>query len=362
MQRAIPCALMRGGTSKGLYFLRDDLPAEVEHRNRVLLSAMGSPDARQIDGVGGAHPLTSKVAIVGKSTHAEADIDYLFLQVVVDEARVLDTQNCGNILAGVGPFALERGLLEINTEQTDIVIHMVNTGSLCRARIQTPGNAVEYEGDTKIDGVPGHHAPVSLDFIGVEGASCGALLPTGSPIDLIDEVEVTCIDNGMPVVIVRAESLGLSGYELPEELEANRALRDQIESIRLLAGQKMNLGDVSDKSVPKVSIVAPARSGGTLSTRTFIPHRVHEAIGVLGAVSVASATVIPGSAAAKMITLDVGEGAYSLQIEHPTGSFSVELEVEQSPEGGIRFVRSALVRTARMLMDGQVFVPNHIFK
>lgn len=359
MLRSIPCALMRGGTSKGLYFLKDDLPDDIAQRDKVLLAAMGSPDARQIDGVGGAHPLTSKVAIVGPSTHPEADVDYLFLQVVVDRAEVLDNQNCGNILAGVAPFALERGLVKPVEGETEVTIHMLNTGSLCSAKVQTPNGEVEYEGGEAIDGVPGTHAPISLNFIDVEGASCGSLLPTGAPADLVDGVEVSCIDNGMPVILVDAESLGLSGYETPAELEANETLRQRIESIRLTMGPRMNLGDVSNKSVPKISIVAPPRDGGAISTRTFIPHRVHEAIGVLGAVSVASAVAVPGTVAAKIVE-PIGEGEHSLVVEHPTGFFTVGLTVTLGADGEVGFARSALIRTARMLMDGQVFVPGHL--
>jgi len=362
MLQSIPCALMRGGTSKGLYFLSEDLPVDIAQRDEVLLAAMGSPDFRQIDGVGGAHPLTSKVAIVGPSTHPDADVDYLFLQVVVDQAKVLDVQNCGNILAGVGPFALERGLVNFASDETEVVIHMLNTGSLCKAKVQTPGGQVEYEGGTSIDGVPGTHAPISLNFIGLEGASCGALLPTGSPCDVVDGVEVTCIDNGMPVILIAAESLGISGYETPTELEANESLRARLEAIRLEIGPKMNLGEVSSKSVPKISIVAPPRLGGSISTRTFIPHRVHEAIGVLGAVSVASALAVSGSVAEKMLAANMKEGNHRLVVEHPTGSFIVELDMSLTI--GLRpvFSKSAIIRTARMLMDGQVFVPGHIFE
>lgn len=362
MLKSIPCALMRGGTSKGLYFLKADLPSETARRDDVLLAAMGSPDTRQIDGVGGGHPLTSKVAIVGPASHPQADIDYLFLQVAVDQAKVFDSQNCGNILAGVAPFALERGLVKPAAGETEVVIHMVNTGSLCRATVQTPQSMVEYEGDTVIDGVPGTHAAISLDFIDVAGASCGSLLPTGSPLDTVDDVEVSCIDNGMPVILISAESLGLSGYEAPAELEANDALRQKLEAIRLEMGPRMNLGDVADKSVPKISIVATPRQGGAISTRTFIPHRVHDAIGVLGAVSVASAAALPGTVAARIYAGTKGDGEHRLDIEHPTGFFAVELAMASGAEGEVRFTKSALIRTARLLMDGQVFVPGYIFE
>ncbi|MDE2115337.1 MAG: 4-oxalomesaconate tautomerase, partial [Hyphomicrobiales bacterium] len=272
-QRSIPAYLMRGGTSKGLYFMAHDLPADSARRDAVLLAAMGSPDARQIDGVGGAHPLTSKVAVVSKSTRHDADVDYLFLQVSVDKAEVSDTQNCGNILAGVGPFVIETGLVAAQDEFTDVRIHMVNTGALAKARVLTPNRRVIYHGDARIDGVPGSHAPVMLDFLDVAGSSCGALLPTGHVIDEVDGVKVTLIDNGMPVVVMNASDFGLSGYESPAEIEANASVRARVEAIRLKVGPMMNLGDVTRKSVPKMTLIAPAQHGGDVSTRTFIPHR-----------------------------------------------------------------------------------------
>ncbi len=346
---------MRGGTSKGLYFLADDLPKDIEQRNQFLLAAMGSPDERQIDGLGGAHPLTSKVAIVSKSDHPNADVDYLFLQVVVDQAQVSDSQNCGNLLAGVGPFAIEQGLVTAEKENTDVRIRMLNTKSIAVARVQTPDAIVEYQGDAQIDGVPGTAAPILLDFLDVAGSSCGALLPTGQVIDLVDGVEITCIDNGMPVVILNAQDFNLTALESPQQIEADKALKQKIESIRLQAGQLMNLGDVSDKTVPKMSLLGPANSGGIVNTRTFIPHRVHEAIGVLGAVSVATACVIPGTVAAKVHQQSFEPGAHKLMVEHPTGSFVVEIEFEFSGQA-VKVARSALLRTARKLMQGNVFV------
>ena len=356
MLKAIPCTLMRGGTSKGLYFHVRDLPQDRAARDRVLLAAMGSPDPRQIDGVGGAHPLTSKVAVIGPSTRPDADVDYLFLQVVVDKAEVSDSQNCGNILAGVGPWAIENGLIPIAGKVTPVRIHMVNTASVAVAHVPTPAGAVEYEGDARIDGVPGTAAAISIDFLDVAGSSCGALFPTGSVIDRVDGIEVTCIDNGMPVVILRAADFGKTGAESPEELEGDPALKARVEKIRLELGPRMNLGDVTKKTVPKMSLVAPARAGGAIDTRTFIPHRVHEAIGVLGAVSVATACVTPGSVAAQVAGLTGSSGARQLDVEHPTGFFTVAMDVV-SNDGTITVNRSALVRTARKLMRGEVFVP-----
>ena len=361
-QTAIPCTVMRGGTSKGLYFLAADLPSDPATRDAVLMAAMGSPDPRQIDGMGGAHPLTSKVAIVSKPTRADADVDYLFLQVSVDKAEVSDSQPCGNLLAGVGPFAIDKGFVKAGSDTTDVRIFMVNTGALAVARVQTPGGEVTYEGDARIDGAPGTSAPVMTDFLDVAGSSCGALLPTGNARDTFEGVAVTCIDNGMPVVLIRAADLGKTGYETPADLEADAKLKEQVEAIRLAAGRAMNLGDVTKKTVPKMTLIAPPGSSGAVTTRTFIPHRVHEAIGVLGAVSVATACVLKGSVAEGIAdTKDfMGNGAVQLDIEHPTGFFTVDMEVETTTSG-LSVKRSALLRTARKLMEGQVFVPARIW-
>lgn len=356
MLRAIPATLMRGGTSKGLYFSVDDLPRERGTRDRVMLAAMGSPDIRQIDGMGGAHPLTSKVAVIGPATRPDADVDYLFLQVVVDKAEVSDSQNCGNILAGVGPWAIENGLVRAAGATTSVRIHMVNTASVAVAHVPTPEGLVEYEGEARIDGVPGTAAGISIDFLDVAGSSCGALLPTGCVSDRIDGIEVTCIDNGMPVVILDAADFGLTGDESPEALEANSVLKQRVEKLRLELGPRMNLGDVAKKTVPKMSLISPARHGGQLNTRTFIPHRVHEAIGVLGAVSVATACAVPGTVAGRVAGRSAAAGTQRLEIEHPTGFFTVEMDVQGSGSD-LRVNRSALLRTARKLMRGEVYVP-----
>ena len=360
MQTAIPCTVMRGGTSKGLYFRVEDLPADHETRDRVLLAAMGSPDIRQIDGMGGAHPLTSKVAVVSKPSRPDADVDYLFLQVVVDKAEVSDSQNCGNLLAGIGPFAIEQGMVAAKDGVTDVRIHMVNTKSIAVASVQTPGGKVAYHGTARIDGVPGTAAPIPIDFLDVAGSSCGALLPTGNARDVVEGVEVTCIDNGMPVVVMRAKDFGKTGYETPEELEADAALKAKVEAIRLKAGPMMNLGDVVRKTVPKMCLVAPAQAGGAICTRNFIPHRVHEAIGVFGAVSVATACVTPNSIAAEVAGIADVTAVKSLDVEHPTGFFTVAMDV--TLEGGeVKVHRSALLRTARKLMSGEVYIPASVW-
>ena len=341
---------MRGGTSKGGYFLKDDLPANVSERDVFLLAVMGSPDVNQIDGMGGADPLTSKVAIVSKSNRDAIDVDYLFLQVFVDQAIVSDAQNCGNILAGVGPFAIERGLVTATGDETQVSIYMKNTGQVAVAAVQTPCGIVSYDGEAKIDGVPGSHAPVPLEFRDAAGSSCGALLPTGNAVDVVNGVAVTLIDNGMPCVVMKAADVGITGYEDRETLDANTALKAKIEAIRLAVGERMNLGDVTDKSVPKMMLVAPPRHAGAVTVRSFIPHRAHATIGVLGAVSVATACLLPGSPAFDVAQIPDGSPKI-LSVEHPTGEMSCVLELDN--DGAVNSV--ALIRTARKLMDGVVF-------
>jgi 4-oxalomesaconate tautomerase len=345
---------MRGGSSKGLYFRREDLPADEALRDAVLVAAMGS-DARQIDGAGGAHPLTSKVAIVSRSASADADVDFLFVQVVVGEGRVDTTPNCGNMLAGVGPFAIENGIVPAQDGATTVRVRMLNSDNLCELLVQTPGKRVRYDGDARIDGVPGSSAPIVCNYLDVAGSATGSLLPTGRSLDVVDGVEITCIDNGMPVVVLRAKDLGITGYETPRELDANQTLKAKLESIRLAVGPMMNLGDVTKKVVPKMSLVASARAGGHVCTRTFIPHDCHAAIGVLGAVSVATACILPGSVTQGIATVPDGK-IKQMSVEHPTGEFSVTLEV-----GGTReqpaVLKAGLLRTARLIFRGELFVP-----
>ncbi|HPZ47310.1 MAG TPA: 4-oxalomesaconate tautomerase, partial [Novosphingobium sp.] len=345
-----PCMWMRGGTSKGGYFLKDDLPADPAQRDAFLLAVMGSPDPVQIDGMGGADPLTSKVAVVSRSERPAIDVDYLFLQVFVDQAIVTDAQNCGNILAGVGPFAIERGLVAATGDETRVAIFMENTGQVAVATVQTPGGRVTYAGNAAIDGVPGTHAPIPTEFRDTAGSSCGALLPSGHAVDVVNGVPVTLIDNGMPCVVMKAEDVGITGYEDRDWLDANVELKARIEAIRLAVGETMNLGDVREKSVPKMMLVAPPRAGGAVCVRSFIPHRAHATIGVLGAVSVATACLIPGSPAAEVAVIPEGSRK-TLSVEHPTGEMSCVLEVGEAGD----VVSAALLRTARKLMDGVVF-------
>lgn len=345
----IRCMLMRGGTSKGAYFLAGDLPPVRTDRDALLLRVMGSPDPRQIDGLGGAHPLTSKVAVVSPSTGPEADVDYLFLQVDVDEAAVSDRQNCGNLLAGVGPFAVERGLVPAGNGETSVRVRMVNSGDLATATFPTPGGRVDYRGDTVIPGVPGSAAAVVVEF----PPGNAELLPTGNARDTVAGIEVTCVDNGMPTVLIPAEAVGVSGQEDPEELEADRELAARLREVRLAAGRLMGLGDVTGTTVPKLTLLSPPRHGGAVATRTFIPARVHTSIGVLGAASVAAGLRIEGSVAHGIAALpDRGD---RLRIEHPGGFTDIESSIDHGPEGGPRSRRTAVVRTARKIFDGTVF-------
>lgn len=344
----IPCLWMRGGTSKALVFLAADLPQDRGELDPLLLRIMGSPDPRQIDGAGGADPLTSKVAILSPPSRTDADVDYLFLQVFVDQPLVSDAQGCGNILAAVGPAAIERGLVRAVDGETRVRIHMVNTGEVAEARVATPGGRVTYAGATTVDGVPGHHAAVSLTFGGLAGSMCGAMLPSGRALDNIEGVDCTLIDNGMPCVIMRAADLGVTGKESREDLDANTPLKERIEAIRLTAGPMMNLGDVADKSVPKMVLVSPPAVGGAVHTRSFIPHRCHAGIGVFAAVSVATACVLPGSSA-RQLAKRPSDGCY--RIEHPTGVVETWLTIDDT---GL-VTAAGLIRTARKIMDGRVF-------
>jgi 4-oxalomesaconate tautomerase len=350
MSSGIRAMWMRGGTSKGGYFLKDDLPADPAARDAFLLRIMGSPDPRQIDGLGGAEPLTSKVAIVSKSDRPDVDVDYLFLQVFVDKPIVADAQNCGNILAGIGPFAIERGLVSVGDGETRVRIFMENTGQIAVATVRTQDRRVTYAGDARIDGVPGTAAPIPIVFKDTAGSSCGALLPTGNEVDTIDGVAVTLIDNGMPCVVMASGDFGLTGTESPAELNANAELKARIEAIRLKAGPLMNLGDVTEKTVPKMTLVSAAQAGGAISTRTFIPHVCHQAIGVLGAVSVATACLLKNGPAARIAKLQRAREML-ISIEHPTGEFTVTASLDD--DGNL--TEAGVLRTARKLFDGLVY-------
>jgi 4-oxalomesaconate tautomerase len=350
MNDGVRCMWMRGGTSKGAFFLAEDLPQDPATRDAFLLRVMGSPDPRQIDGMGGADPLASKVALVSKSAREGVDVDYLFLQVFVDQPIVTDSQNCGNMLAGVGPFAIERGLVTPVGGETRVAIFMENTGQVAVATVQTPDGIVAYAGDAAISGVPGTAAPIPLAFRDTAGSSCGALLPTGNGVDMIGGVACTLIDNGMPCVVLAASDVGITGYEDRDTLDRDETMKARVDAIRLQAGSMMNLGDVTRQSVPKMMLVSAPRAGGAITVRSLIPHRVHASIGVLGAVSVATACLIHGSPAAVLAA--VPEGATkTLAVEHPAGMTECVVTVDEKG----RPAEAGMLRTARKLFDGVVF-------
>ncbi|MDD0838448.1 4-oxalomesaconate tautomerase [Curvibacter sp. HBC61] len=367
MQTPIPCLFMRGGTSKGPFFLETDLPADLPTRDRVLLSVMGSPDKRQIDGLGGAHPLTSKVGIVRPSTTPGVDLDFLFAQLQPDKDTVDTTPNCGNMLAAVVPFALERGLVQAQGDTSTFRVLTLNTDMQCDITVQTPlgpngQRHVEYAGDARIDGAPGSSAPITINFLDTAGSVAPGLLPTGNVRDVIDGVAVTCIDNGMPLVIFKAADVGRTGYESVAELNADTELKARIERLRIAAGHAMGLGDVTPKNYPKMTLIAPPRDGGALSTRSFIPHVCHDAIGVLAAVTVGTACVLQGSVCDGVAVVPEG-ASKKVSVEHPTGEFSVELATEPAADapGGQAVTKAALLRTARLLMRGEAMVPASVW-
>jgi 4-oxalomesaconate tautomerase len=353
--RGVRCMMMRGGTSKGAYFLAEDLPTAQTERDALLLALMGSPDPRQVDGLGGAHPLTSKVAIVSRSSEPSVDIDFLFAQVGVDKPMVDTTPNCGNILSGVAPFAIERGLVNPGGETTSVRVRTVNTGTVADLLVRTPGGRVNYEGSARIDGAPGTSAPIMVTFLDAEGSVCGALLPTGNVVDVIDGVRCTLIDNGMPVIVMKAADLGRYGHEPREQLDKDMELKDRIEAIRLKAGPLMNLGDVAKKAVPKLCLVAEPRAGGSIATRSFIPHECHASIGVFAAVTVATAAALPGSPASEVVRMPLGREK-TVVVEHPTGEFTVNLTVGGTAERPV-IEKAGLLRTARVLFDGTAYAP-----
>lgn len=362
-QTGIPCILMRGGTSKGPFFYAKDLPQDEATRNKVLLSILGSPHRRQIDGIGGAHSLTSKVGIVDICETGEADLTFLFAQLQPEKDTVDTTPNCGNMLAAVVPFALEKGLIRPQGDTTTVKVLTLNTNMVSEIEVQTPNGEITYEGDASINGAPGTSAPITINFLDVAGSVCGSLLPTGNLIDEFDipgfgKLQATCIDNGMPMILVRAEDVNRTAYESVEDLNQDAELKDIIEKLRLIASEKMGLGDVSAKNFPKMCLLNRPVQGGAVHTRCYIPHVCHESIGVLAAVTVATACILPNTVAEGLAEKSDGL-KQTLSIEHPSGEFSVALEL--NPENPTEVVKSALLRTARALMAGEAYVPKSIY-
>jgi 4-oxalomesaconate tautomerase len=370
-QTAIPCLLMRGGTSKGPFFNEADLPVDLPTRDAVLLAAMGSPDRRQIDGLGGAHPLTSKVGIVRKSKVPGVALDFLFAQLQPDKDTVDTTPNCGNMLAAVVPFAIETGMLEVQGDQSTFRVLTLNTDMQCDITVDTSGGLVQYAGNARIDGSPGSSAPVTINFLDTAGSVCSGLLPTGRVKDTLTitgeafepfTLDVTCIDNGMPLVMFNAKDVGRTGYESVADLNADVQLKAKIEALRLQVSWLMGLGDVSQKNYPKMTLIAPPQNGGALATRSFIPHVCHDAIGVLAAVTVGTACVLEGSVCEGVAVMPSGS-TKNVSVEHPTGEFSVALQTEPAPHlpGAQNVTQAALLRTARLLMRGEAMVPNSVW-
>lgn len=364
-QYSIPCILMRGGTSKGPFFYAKDLPDDIQARDQLLLRLMGSPDHRQIDGIGGAHALTSKVGIVDICSTGQADLSFLFAQLQPDSDLVDTKPNCGNMLAAVVPFALEKGLIQAQGPTTTVKVLTLNTGMVSEIQVQTPEGVISYDGDAAINGVPGTSAPIAINFLDTAGSVCSGLLPTGKPKDTITAhadglppftLDVTCIDNGMPLVIFKATDVGVSGLESVAELNANTELKQRVEALRLQISERMGLGDVSTKNYPKMTLIAPPEHGGALTTRSFIPHVCHEAIGVLAAVTVGTAIKLPGTVCEGIARFERRQGPVTLSVEHPTGEFSVTLDSD--PENPEIVTKAALLRTARALMRGDVLVPH----
>ncbi|MEO3990120.1 4-oxalomesaconate tautomerase [Pseudocitrobacter cyperus] len=350
--KSIPCVLMRGGTSKGAFLLATDLPENIEERNNALLTIMGSGHELEIDGIGGGSPQTSKVAIISQSTSQDADIDYLFVQVIVNERRVDTTPNCGNMLCAVGGFAIEHGLIDATSPVTRVRIRNVNTNTFIDADIQTPDGVVIYEGNTQIDGVPGSAAPVGLTFLNAAGAKSGQLFPTGNRSDVFDNIRVTCIDMAMPMVIIPAQSLGKTGYETASELDQDKALFQRLESIRKQAGAAMGFGDVTNMVIPKPVLISPAQHDGTLNVRYFMPHNCHKSLAITGAIGLASASVIPDTIVNELTQLS---GYGLIKVEHPSGSIAVNLSNEGAePEN----IRASVIRTARKILSGTVYLPD----
>lgn len=357
-QTAIPYLFMRGGTSRGPYFRREDLPEDQDTLAQVLISALGAGHNLNINGIGGGAAVTTKVAILSRSDDDWADVDYFFAQVAVEEHLVDFKPTCGNILSAVGPAAIEMGLIDPSGDVTEIRIRAVNTGAHVLARVQTPGGRLIYGGDTGIAGVPGTAAPIELSFMGVVGSSTGAFLPTGNLRDEIDGIEVTCMDVTMPMAIARAGDFGLTGYESAAELDANRDFFDRMERIRIEAGRRMGMGDVAKSVTPKFGLVAPARDGGTVAVRYFMPWKTHPSMAVTGAQCLASCVLTPGTVA-NGLAPPPETSPTKVVLEHASGQ--IEVLIDFSNTDGFALNSAGLMRTARKLADGHVFVPASVW-
>lgn len=355
----IPATLYRGGTSKGPLILASDLPADRATLDRTLLAAMGSPHARQVDGIGGAETLTSKIAVISRSTRPGIDVDYLFVQVNPESDVVDYSSNCGNMLSAVGPFALESGLVRADDPVTRVRVYNLNTQAAIEVTVQTPEGAVTYEGDAAIDGVPGTAAPIRQNFAGTVGSKTGKLLPTGKVTEVIDGITVTCIDVAVPMVIVPAAAVGKTGYESKAELDADAALIARLEAIRREAGRRMGLGDCSQLVVPKPVLVAPPQHGGTIASRDFVPFNCHATYSVTGAIALATACLLPGTVAHALVRRIPGHGD-TIAIEHPSGRIDVEARAA-TRNGRFELLEATLIRTCRKLFEGAICLPARVW-
>lgn len=345
----IPCVLMRGGTSRGPYFISSDLPSDEAKRDEILLRVMGSGHPLEIDGIGGGNPVTSKVAIVSPSARAGIDVEYLFAQVKVEERKVDTSPNCGNMLSGVGPFAIEAGLVKAADGVTSVRILNLNTNKVIEAKVQTPGRRVTYEGSASIDGVPGTASPVHLAFLDAAGSKTSGLLPTGSAVDIVEGIEVSCVDAATPIVLIRSMDLGKTGTEAPAEYAADREFMARLERIRIAAGKQMGILDAAERVIPKPVLIAPPVKGGHLAVRYFMPHQCHSALAITGAVAVASAVATPGTVAFEMVRPN--SLPMDITLEHPSGRLDVNLDHLPGSQEPV----ARVLRTARRLFEGHVF-------
>ena len=361
MQSSIPAVFMRGGTSRGLYFKKADLPDNRDLWDDILLKAFGSPDPRQVDGVGGTTSVTSKSCILSPSERDDCDIDYLFAQLAVDEAKVDYAPTCGNMLAGVGPYAIETGMIQAQDGETRVRIHQVNTGGLVEAVVPTPGGKVEFEGEFAIDGVPGTAAPILLNFMNVIGARTGKLFPTDEKTETIDGVDVTVIDAAMPCMIMRAADVGKTGYEPAAALDTDTAFFERVEAMRLEAGHRMGLGDVSGQVQPKIIIIAPPRDGGVIASRYLVPDKTHETHAITGGIALAYASVTRGTVVEPLADLPAGDDRPQFSIEHPAGQLHLALTLSDG-DGGRKIEAAGITRTARMIMQGSVMIPARLLR
>jgi hypothetical protein len=358
-QTAIPYLFMRGGTSRGPYLNRADLPEDLETLAEVLIAIIGAGHPLNIDGIGGGASVTTKVAMLSRSKDDWADVDYFFAQVSVEDRLVDFKPTCGNILSGVGPAAVEMGLVPAQGGETPVNIRAVNTEARVAAVVQTPGGQVSYDGTTQIDGVPGTSAPVALQFMETVGGVTGAFLPTGNLVDVIDGIAVTCMDVAMPMVIATAADFGLTGYESASELDENRDFFARMEALRLKAGVLMGMGDVAKSVTPKFGVLARARDGGTIATRYFMPWSTHPSMAVTGAQCLASCVLTPGTVAEGLASIP-NEVPAPITLEHASGTIDVLVDYAQT-EAGFQVKSAGLVRTARKIAAGEVFIPTSVW-